>query len=145
MIGFIYSAVAGAAMSIQGVMNTRLSDKIGLYESNVFVQGTAFALSLIAMWILGKGNFRAIGDVNKGYLLGGALGIVITITVMLSMSRLTPATAVSAILIAQLFTAAVIDAFGLMGTEKEAFGWNKSVGLALMVGGMLLFKLKNSG
>ncbi len=145
MIGFIYSAVAGAAMSIQGVMNTRLSDKIGLYESNVFVQGTAFALSLIAMWILGKGNFRAIGDVNKGYLLGGALGIVITITVMLSMSRLTPATAVSAILIAQLFTAAVIDAFGLMGTEKEAFGWNKYVGLALMVGGMLLFKLKNSG
>lgn len=145
MIGFIYSAVAGAAMSIQGVMNTRLSDKIGLYESNVFVQGTAFALSLIAMWILGKGNFREIGDVNKGYLLGGALGIVITITVMLSMSRLTPATAVSAILIAQLFTAAVIDAFGLMGTEKEAFGWNKYVGLALMVGGMLLFKLKNSG
>jgi transporter family-2 protein len=145
MIGFIYSAVAGAAMSIQGVMNTRLSDKIGLYESNVFVQGTAFALSLIAMWILGKGNFRAIGEVNKGYLLGGALGIVITITVMLSMSRLTPATAVSAILITQLFTAAVIDAFGLMGTEKEAFGWNKYVGLALMVGGMLLFKLKNSG
>ena len=145
MIGFIYSAVAGAAMSIQGVMNTRLSDTIGLYESNVFVQGTAFALSLIAMWILGRGNFRAIGDVNKGYLLGGALGIVITITVMLSMSRLTPATAVSAILIAQLFTAAVIDAFGLMGTEKEAFGWNKYVGLALMVGGMLLFKLKNSG
>lgn len=145
MIGFIYSAIAGAAMSIQGVMNTRLSDKIGLYESNVFVQGTAFALSLIAMWILGKGNFRAIGEVNKGYLLGGALGIVITITVMLSMSRLTPATAVSAILIAQLFTAAVIDAFGLMGTEKEAFGWNKYVGLALMVGGMLLFKLKNSG
>ena len=145
MIGFIYSAIAGAAMSIQGVMNTRLSDKIGLYESNVFVQGTAFALSLIAMWILGRGNFRAIGEVNKGYLLGGALGIVITITVMLSMSRLTPATAVSAILIAQLFTAAVIDAFGLMGTEKEAFGWNKCVGLALMVGGMLLFKLKNSG
>lgn len=145
MIGFIYSAIAGAAMSIQGVMNTRLSDKIGLYESNVFVQGTAFALSLIAMWILGRGNFRAIGEVNKGYLLGGALGIVITITVMLSMSRLTPATAVSAILITQLFTAAVIDAFGLMGTEKEAFGWNKYVGLALMVGGMLLFKLKNSG
>lgn len=145
MIGFIYSAVAGAAMSIQGVMNTRLSDKIGLYESNVFVQGTAFVLSLIAMWILGRGNFRAIGEVNKGYLLGGALGIVITITVMLSMSRLTPATAVSAILITQLFTAAVIDAFGLMGTEKEAFGWNKYVGLALMVGGMLLFKLKNSG
>ena len=41
-MGFIFSIIAGAAMSIQGVMNTRLSDKIGLYESNVFVQGTAF-------------------------------------------------------------------------------------------------------
>ena len=140
MIGFIYSAIAGAAMSIQGVMNTRLSDKNGSYESNVFVQGTVYALPHIAMWILGRGNFRAIGEVNKGYLLGGALGIVITITVMLSMSRLTPATAVSAILIAQLFTAAVIDAFGLMGSEKVAFDWTKYVGIALMIGGVLLFK-----
>ena len=40
------SIIAGAAMSIQGVMNTRLSEGIGLCESNAFVQGTAFVLSL---------------------------------------------------------------------------------------------------
>ena len=34
MAGIIFSIIAGASMSIQGVMNTRLSDKIGIYESN---------------------------------------------------------------------------------------------------------------
>lgn len=141
-MGYIFSIIAGAAMSIQGVMNTRLGEKIGLYESNVFVQGTAFILSLIAVWIMGKGNIRAIADTNKFYMLGGVLGLVITITVMLGMGKLSPAVAVSVILISQLLVAALINAFGIMGTEKETFGWSKYVGLALMIGGMLLFKSK---
>ncbi|MBQ2670232.1 MAG: DMT family transporter [Clostridia bacterium] len=142
MLGFIFSAIAGAAMSVQGVMNTRLSDKIGIYEANAFVQGTAFVLSVLAVWILGKGDFKAIGAVNKWYLLGGVLGLVITITVMLGIGKLSPTVAISTILITQLFVAAIIDAFGLMGSEQVAFGWNKFAGLAVMIGGVLLFKFK---
>lgn len=141
-MGFIYSVIAGAAMSIQGVMNTRLGEKIGLYEANAFVQGTAFILSLAAMWFLGKGSFREITGANKLYLLGGVFGLVITVTVMLAMKKLTPTLAVSSILIAQLLTAAVIDAFGLMDSEKLAFGWNKYCGLILMLAGVILFKHK---
>ena len=141
-MGFIWSAIAGAAMSVQGVMNTRLSDKIGLYESNAFVQGTAFILSLIAVWVLGKGSFRELAAVNKWYLLGGALGLVITITVMLGIGKLSPTVAISTILISQLLVAAVIDAFGWMESEKVVFGWNKLFGLAVMIGGVLLFKWK---
>ena len=139
-MGFIFSAIAGAAMSIQGVMNTRLSDKIGLYESNVFVQGTAFLFSLIAVWFLGKGNFKEIGQVNKFYLLGGLIGLIITITVMLGVGKLGPTVAISTILISQLLVAAIIDAFGIMDSEKVAFTWTKYVGLALMLGGVILFK-----
>ena len=136
------SIIAGAAMSIQGVMNTRLSEGIGLYESNAFVQGTAFVLSIIAMLVLGNGNWKELGSVNKLYLLGGALGLVITITVMVGIKNLSPTIAISVILIAQLFVAALIDAFGLMGAEKVAFGWSQYVGLGLMIAGVLLFKWK---
>ena len=134
------SAIAGAAMSFQGVINTRLSEKIGLLESNVFAQGTAFLLSLLAMFIFGSGSFSELGQTSRVYWLGGAIGLVITLSVMLSVKGLGPTAAVSVILITQLLTAAVIDAFGLLGTEKAAFGWNKYVGLGLMTGGMLLFK-----
>ena len=66
----------------------------------------------------------------------------LTVTVMLGMGRLGPTLAVATILIAQLSAAAAIDAFGIMGTEKLAFGWSKWAWLALMTGGVLLFKMK---
>ncbi len=140
MIGFIFSIIAGAAMSIQGVMNTRLSDKIGLYESNAYVQGTAFILSLLAVWILGRGDFRQIFETKPWYLLGGVLGLVITVTVMLGIGKLSPTVAISTILISQLTVAAIIDAFGIMESEKIAFHWTKFIGLAMMIGGVIIFK-----
>ena len=139
-MGFIFSAIAGAMMSIQGVMNTRLSDKIGLYESNAFVQGTAFIFSLIALLFLKNGDFKAITQVNKFYLFGGLIGLIITITVMLGVGKLGPTVAISTILISQLLVAAIIDAFGLMGSEKIPFTINKYIGIALMLAGMLVFK-----
>lgn len=142
LIGFLFSIIAGAAMSIQGVFNTRLSEKIGLYESNVFVQGTAFLLSIVAVLIMGKGGFKEIVNVEKYYLLGGVLGLVITVTVMLSIKGLSPTIAISTILISQLLVAALIDAFGLFGSERVAFGWTKYIGIAMMIGGVLVFKIK---
>ncbi|MDD2216730.1 MAG: DMT family transporter, partial [Eubacteriales bacterium] len=71
MFGWIMSIIAGASMSLQGVINTRLSEKIGVYESNVFVQGTALIFGIIVLWIMGKGDFTQITQVNKVYWLGG--------------------------------------------------------------------------
>ena len=142
MLGVLLSIVAGAAMSLQGVFNARLGEKIGLLESNMFVQGTAFVLSLAAMFVAGNGNLAALGHTNRLYWLGGALGLVITLTVMVGMQSLGPTVAVSVILIAQLLVAAVIDALGLFGVEQTAFVWTKYLGMALMIGGVLVFKLQ---
>ena len=139
-MGYIFAVIAGACMSIQGVMNTRLADKTGLFLSNAYVQGTAFLLSLIALIFAKDINFRGFGEVNKFYLLGGVLGIAITLTVMLSVKGTSPAIAVSTILVSQLICAAIIDAFGIMDTAMVAFGWNKYIGAAVMIAGVLLFK-----
>ena len=142
MLGVIFSIIAGAAMSFQGVMNTRLGEKAGLLEANTFVQGTAFILSLAAILFFGNGSFKSIFEADKVYLAGGVLGLVITITVMLGIKHLSPTVAISVILIAQLLVAAGIDAFGLLGSEKVAFGLYKYIGTALMIAGVLVFKLK---
>ena len=129
-------------MSFQGVINTRLGEKVGLYEANAFVQGTAFILALIAMFVLGKGNIREILSADKIYLTGGILGLIITITVMLGIKDLSPLISISIILVSQLTVAAIIDAFGLLGTEKVAIGFTKILGFVLMVAGVVLFKIK---
>ena len=142
MVGILFALLAGAAMSFQGVMNTRLSEEAGLLEANLFVQGTAFALSLVAVLAVGGGNLSAVVKPDWIYRMGGALGLVITITVMVAVKNLSASVAIPVILIAQLAVAALIDAFGWLGQERVAFGWNKYVGLAVMTGGVLLFKMK---
>lgn len=142
LLGIVFSIAAGMAMSVQGVMNTRLGEGIGTMEANAFVQGTAFALALAVLMFWRQGSFSHLGQVSKLYWLGGVLGIVITVTVMLGIKSLGTTLAVSVILISQLLVAACIDAFGLMGSERLAFTWHKYAGLALMTGGMLLFKCR---
>ena len=142
MIGFLFSILAGAAMSIQGVMNTKLQDGIGLWEANAYVQGTAFLLSLAVMWLFGSGDLKALSGMPKWTLLGGLLGLVITVTVMLSIKGLHPTVAISTILIAQLLVAAIIEAFGWMGQDKAAFGLKQLIGLGMMLGGVVVFKLR---
>lgn len=143
MMGIIFSIIAGVAMSLQGVFNTRLGDKIGTYETNVIVQGTGLILGIIAMLVAGSsGNFKNIKDANKLYLLGGALGVVIIITVMMGIKSLGPTCAISIILVAQLTAAALIDAFGLFDSAKATFGISKIIGVIVMIAGILIFKWK---
>ena len=140
MIGTVFSVIAGAAMSVQGVFNTALSGSAGLYEANTFVQGTAFLVSLVLRQLFGKGDFSRLFSGDKLYLTGGILGVLITVFVMLAIKHKGATVAVSVILISQLLTAALIDAFGLFETQKVPFGIYKYLGLALMIAGVLIFK-----
>lgn len=141
-MGYIFAAIAGAIMSLQGVINTRLGEKTGLFEANAFVQGTAFALSVIVALIFGKGDVSALFKTDWYYLTGGLLGVAITISVMNAMNNLSPAIAVSVILVSQMLFAAGIDFFGILGTEKAPFGLNKFIGLGMLIFGIIIFKMK---
>lgn len=143
MIGVIFSIIAGIAMSIQGVFNTRLTDKIGIWETNAIVQGSALILTIIIMLIFGNGSFKELKTVNKLYLLGGVLGVIIIFTVITGISSLGPTYSISIILIAQLTAAALIDAFGLFDSKKITFGLNEFIGLAIMIIGIIVFKWRN--
>lgn len=140
MTGVLFSILAGAAMSIQGVMNARLGERAGTMEANVYVQVTAAALSALALCFYRTGSLRRLSGAPWYCWLGGALGLVITVCVMLGIRELSPGLSVSVILVAQLLTAAAVDALGLMGTEKTPLGWPKVIGAALMIAGVLVFR-----
>lgn len=142
MLGIIFSIIAGIAMSLQGVFNTRLGDKIGNWETNVFVQATGLLLCFIVYLFAGQGSFKDIKQANKLYLFGGALGVIIIFTVMMGIKSLGPTCSISIILVAQLTAAALIDAFGLFDSSKVVFGPTKIIGVIVMVAGILIFKWK---
>ena len=139
-MGIILSIIAGLAMTFQGVFNTRLQEKVGAFEANTIVQGTAFILALILLFFLGKGNIREVKDINKIYLLGGVIGVIITYTVMGSIASIGTTFAISTILIAQLLSAAIMEWFGWFGPEKIPFSFHTIAGVAIMIIGILVFK-----
>ncbi len=144
MLGFLYALIAGAAMSFQGVMNTRLGDKVGVLETNAFVQLVGFVLALGIAIIFGKGDIRQLGQAPWYSWMGGVLAPVITVTVMLAIAGLSPTVAISTILLSQLTVAALIDGFGWLGSQQMPFTWQKLLGVGLMVGGVLLMKWKTA-
>lgn len=142
MLGIIYAIVSGISMSLQGVFNTRLGEKIGTWETNVLVQLIGLILTVIITAFAGKGNFKELNNANKLYLLGGVLGVVIIFTVMMSIGSLGTTYAIGVILISQIIAAAIIDYFGLFGTEKLNFTLKDFLGVAIMIIGIIVFKWK---
>ena len=75
-------------------------------------------------------------------LLGGAIGAIITYTVIKSMEMLGPARAVMLIVIAQLIVAYVIELLGWFGVEKQPLEWRKLIGMVIAIAGIVIFKWK---
>ncbi|NLU07241.1 DMT family transporter [uncultured Clostridium sp.] len=143
MLGILYSIVAGISMSVQGVFNTRLSEKIGLWATNTLVQGSGFVITLAVVLLSGRENWNNIGSCKKLYFLGGALGVIITFTVMQGIKSLGTTYSISIILVSQLLAAALIDFWGLFDSAKMNFAFNKVAGIIIMIIGILVLKWKN--
>jgi transporter family-2 protein len=132
MAGIFYSLFAGIMIAIQGVMNTRLGEKVGFWLTNSFVHGSGFIVSFIIYLFIRDGHMGQFQAVNKGYMIGGALGVLIVFSVMQGMGRL----------VAQLIFALIIDSLGLFGVTKTPLHWNKIAGVGVMIAGILIFKGK---
>ena len=142
MSGILIAILSGALMSIQGVFNEGVTKQTSIWVSASFVQLTAFLFCILAWFFTGRdGSFASLFAINNKYmLLGGIMGALITYTVIKSMAGLGPAGAVMIIVTAQILVAYLIELFGLFGTDKVNFEWSKLLGVALAIGGIILFK-----
>ena len=144
MLGMLLSILSGALMSIQGVFNTEVTKQSGIWAASGFVQFTALLVCVLAWFVTGRqGSVAAIFAIDKKYmLLGGAIGAFITFTVIKGVDMLGPAKAIMFIVVSQLIVAYLIELFGLFGQEKAPFDFSKLIGMALMIGGIIVFKWK---
>lgn len=142
MLAILTAILSGALMSIQGVFNEGVTKQTSIWISAAFVQLSAFLFCIAAWFITGReSSVGALFKIdNKYMLLGGILGALITYTVVKSMSGLGPAQAVMIIVTAQVTVAYLLELFGLFGVEKADFQWHKLIGVAITLGGILLFK-----
>ncbi|MBN2261227.1 MAG: DMT family transporter [Clostridiales bacterium] len=142
MIGIIFSLIAGALIAFQTVFNARVSEHVGLWETTTIVHAVGFIFSLLMLVTLGEGHISKWGEINKLYLLGGAFGVIVIYSLTRGILQLGTALAVAILIITQLSVALLIDGFGLFGSAKLAIDWTKPFGIAIMILGIIVFKLK---
>lgn len=144
MWGLLIAIISGALMSVQGVFNTGLTKQTSVWTAASFVQFSALIVCIVAWFISGKeSGFLDVFKIDHKYqLLGGCLGAFITITVIKAMSDLGPAKATLLIVISQLTISYIVELFGMFGVDKQQFEWRKLFGIAIAVGGIILFKYK---
>lgn len=145
MPNLIYVAIAalsGAAMALQGTLNTALGKIVGTWESTLVVHiiGTLVSLLLIMVLGIGFSFFTKLSQVPWYGYLGGILNVVIIFIVVTAMSRIGVGNATTAIITAQLITSLVIDCTGAFGMKQYNFHYRDLVGVAMLaIGAHILF------
>ncbi|HWQ74349.1 MAG TPA: DMT family transporter [Syntrophomonas sp.] len=144
LIYYLIAAVSGAAMALQGTMNAALGKVVGLWESTLIVHVIGSVTTLIIILILGVGfsNFGKIGQAPWYVMLGGVLNVIIIYAVVRSMPKIGVGNATTAIIVAQVLTALLIDNFGAFGMKKMAFQYIDLLGTALLAAGAYILLLQ---
>ena len=142
MAGFLIAIISGALMSVQGVFNTTATKSSSIWVAASFVQITAFATCVLMWFYEGRPPVGGLLQVQPKYaLLGGVIGAFITYTVVRAMGSLGTAKAEITIVISQIAVAYIIELFGMFGSKRADFSWLKLLGLALAIGGVVLFNV----
>lgn len=138
----IIALISGILMAVQGVFNTRVTEKAGVWFTTGIVHFTGFLFCVLVLFFVRDANVVGLKHVNKLYLLGGVIGAGITYTVVTAIGKLGPAYATMLILISQMISGYLIEVFGLFSTDRTPFVWSKVIGVGVMIVGIIIFQWK---
>jgi len=146
MSKWLYIAVAGlsgAAMALQGTFNAALSKVIGIWQSTLVVHviGIVTVLGIILPLGISFDNYNKLGEVPWYAYLGGVLNVLIIYTVVRTIPQIGVGNATTAIIVAQVLTAVLIDGLGLFGMKKYEFQYVDLLGIALLAIGARILLL----
>jgi bacterial/archaeal transporter family-2 protein len=134
------AVLAGLAGSVQVAVMARLGDRVGVFGALAF----ATALTAIAAGILlllarqSLDGYAAAARAPVWMWSGALMGLLIVLTITFSGSRIGTAATVGILIAGQLAMGAVIDRFGLFGSERIPLGWARLLGIALLAAGAAL-------
>jgi bacterial/archaeal transporter family-2 protein len=128
------TVVAGLAGSVQVAVMGRFGSRIGVIEALTFATCIQLALSLLIL-VIARAGIGGLGGAFRApawMWLGGVMGLTVVLAITFAQPRI-GATATIGILIAgQLVMGAVIDRYGLFGTDRIDISAPRAAGIVLL-------------
>lgn len=133
MFYILISIASGGIVVLSRILNTVLTDSIGLVESSFFNYLTGFISSVVLFFIMKETiQFSNFSNTPIWAYLGGLIGVIIVILSSVVTPKMSVFYISLIIFIGQLFTGIIIDCLTL-----KTIPFNKIIGGLLVVGGLL--------
>ncbi|MCC6613296.1 MAG: DMT family transporter [Anaerolineae bacterium] len=129
----IVGLIGGLAVGIQGPMSGVLSQKLGPVSASVIIHSGGLIASVVLLLILGGEKIGDWQTLPKPYLLAGIFGLILYITLSITLPRIGVANSVALLVAAQLGTALVFDQFGWFGVPVHTIDIPRLIGVGLMI------------
>lgn len=140
-VGLLLGCLSGVLISLQNTLNSKVNERTGKWVTTTLVLGSGFLASFMLGFIVEGRGFFALQNMKTWYWLSGLLGVVIVTCLMQGIRLLGATYAVSIVLTSQLGFALLFDSVGLFGLETVPFTFRKLLGVLVIIGGILVFKL----
>ncbi|WP_054024804.1 DMT family transporter [Bacillus sp. FJAT-28004] len=141
MKGSIFAFLGGAFITLQGVANSRISQDIGAWQAATITQLTGFIMAFIILLFVRDGRWSAFNQVKPLYLAGGSFAAIIIFSNVTAIQQIGVTLSISAMLIAQLCLAFIIDSKGWFGVMKQKMRLPQFIGIGLMIAGVVILRL----
>lgn len=136
LLAMAVAALSGAAMALQGTLNAALARKTGVIGASLVVHAIGFATLAAAQVVLKKTHaLQSLAGFPWYLSMGGIVGAFLIAAVAFAVSSAGAVASTTAIITAQVLTAAALDHFGVLGLKQVPFTAFKLVGVALMAVG----------
>ncbi len=134
--------MAGGATALQAPINARLATGVAGPVNAAFVSfavGTV-ALGILAATLHARPDMAATRALPSYAWIGGLFGVVFVVTAAWAVPRLGVATTITLMVAGQLVFSLVLDHFGAFGVPQVPISLTRIVGVALVLGGVLLVR-----
>src|SRR5215813_10930271 len=138
------AVVAGVAVAFQGATNQGLLKSVGIGPALV-VNTVVVLIGVAGLWLAtGAKTTFFPASASWTLYLGGVFGFIIIVAAVLVFPRLGAAYAIALMVCGQCLAAMIIDQYGLLGMEKNPATLQRVIGVLLVVGGAVMFRLAGS-
>ncbi|WP_438492757.1 DMT family transporter [Paenibacillus sp. IHBB 3054] len=141
ILGLLLAMFAGALVSLQNIFNSKVNEHTGSWSTTTLVLGMGFIASLVMGLIVEGKNMFTLQHMQPWYWISGMIGVGVVICLVQATRLLGATYAISIVLTSQLGFALLWDSLGWLGLAKVPFTLNQFIGVVVIVGGILVFKL----
>ncbi|MFC7372295.1 DMT family transporter [Fictibacillus iocasae] len=143
--GIVLSLIAGALVGLQNIFNSKVNEHAGSWATTVLVLGLGFSASFALGLIIEGTNLFVLDGMKTWFWFSGLIGVGVVTCITQGVRRLGPTYAISIALTSQLVFALLFDSIGAFGLEKVPFTFQQLIGVLIIIGGILVFKLGGRG